>query len=259
MKVRHRSLLYLLNISFVSAFALLVTSDGVCADREIGGYVDRAEDRFVRNVWNFIKNFQGFQTIGDHRYQEVQYFWGEPFEFDSDHQDFVDKMDVAYVACHGSAYYIQTNQSTSTGVDLRNCPAYGDLPRGGDLEFLIIESCNTVASAPEAPASGDWWTPWTSIFQGLHQVVGFRTLSNSDNGIPNRYANKLKANGGVWQSWFDAVNEERSFSTSVNTDGAPYPGYASAVMYTTTEQDRLGGYAADPAGGAGNMKTWWQY
>ena len=29
------------------------------ADREIGGYVDRAEDRFVRNVWNFIKNFQG--------------------------------------------------------------------------------------------------------------------------------------------------------------------------------------------------------
>ena len=30
-------------------------------DREIGGYVDRAEDRFVRNVWNFIKNFQGFQ------------------------------------------------------------------------------------------------------------------------------------------------------------------------------------------------------
>jgi hypothetical protein len=60
-------------------------------DREIGGYVDRAEDRFVRNVWNFVKNFQGFQNIGSHRYQEVQYFWGEPFEFDSNHQDFVDR------------------------------------------------------------------------------------------------------------------------------------------------------------------------
>lgn len=33
-------------------------------DREIGGYVDLAEDRFVRNVWNFIKNFQGFKNIG---------------------------------------------------------------------------------------------------------------------------------------------------------------------------------------------------
>ena len=242
-----------------SIVCFLFMSTLTAGDREIGGYVDRAEDRFVRNVWNFIKNFQGFQNIGDHRYQEVQYFWGEPFEFDSDHQDFVDKMDVAYVAAHGSAYYIQTNQSTSTGVDLRNCPAYGDLANNGDLEFLMIESCNTVASAPEAPTSGDWWTPWTSIFQGLHQVVGFRTLSNSDNGIPNRYANKLKGNGGVWQSWFDAVNEERSYSSYVNTDGAPYPGYASAVMYTTTEQDRLGGYAADPAGGAVNMKTWWQY
>lgn len=230
-----------------------------CGDREIGGYVDRAEDRFVRNVWNFIKNFQGWQNVGFHRYQEVQYFWGEPFEFDSNHQEFVDRMDLAYVAAHGSAYYVETNQSTSTGVDLRNMPAYGDLPNGGDLEFLVIESCNTVASAPEAPASGDWWTPWTSIFQGLHQLVGFRTLSNSDNGIPNRYANKLKANGGVWQAWFDAVDEERSFSNFVNTDGAPYPGYASAIMYTTTENDRLGDYAPDPAGGAANMKTWWQY
>ena len=33
------------------------------ADREIGGYVDRAEDRFVRNVWNFIKNFRAGKTL----------------------------------------------------------------------------------------------------------------------------------------------------------------------------------------------------
>lgn len=238
---------------FVIAMLLCVSlaPAALPADREIGGYVDRAEDRFVRNVWNFIKNFQGFQTVGGNRYQEVQYFYGEPFEFDSNHQDYVDKMDLAYVAAHGSSYYVQTNQSTNDGVDLRSCPAYGDLGTGGDLEFMIIESCSTVASAPEV---SDWWTPWTSIFQGLHQLVGFRTLSYSDNGIPNRYANKLKANGGVWQSWFEAVNEERSFWT-----GSFYPGYASAIMYGSTENDRLGSYAADPAGGAGGMLTWWQY
>ena len=240
----------------VMAFCATFVVSGYGGDREIGGYVDRAEDRFVRNVWNFIKNFQGWQNIGANRYQEVQYYWAEPFEFNSDSQDFVDKMDLAYVAGHGAAYYIQTNQSTGDGVDLRNSPAYGDLQNGGDLEFMIIESCNTVASAPEA---ADWWDPWKSIFQGLHQLVGFRTLSNSDNGIPNRYANKLKANGGVWQSWFDAVNEERVYANYSNSDGSPYPGYASAIMYTTTENDRLGGYAADPAGGTVNMKTWWQY
>src|SRR6187549_1553049 len=92
----------------------LFVSTLTAGDREIGGYVDRAEDRFVRNVWNFIKNFQGWQTIGGNRWQEVQYYWGEPFEFDSNHLDFVDKMDLSYVAAHGSAYYVQTNQSTST-------------------------------------------------------------------------------------------------------------------------------------------------
>ena len=184
------SFLLILVVSCFS-FAPTVSAD----DREIGGYVDQAEDRFVRNVWNFVKNFQGFQNIGSHRYQETQYYWAEPFEFDSSHAAFVDKMDLSYVAAHGSAYWVQTKQSTNDGVDLRNCPPYGDLATGGDLEFMIIESCNTVASAPEFPS--DWWTPWTSIFRGMHQLVGFRTLSYSDNGIPNRYANKLKAKGGV--------------------------------------------------------------
>lgn len=239
----------------VLIFSLLAFSQiSKAGDREIGGYVDKAEDRFVRNVWNFIKNFQGWQTIGGNRYQEVQYFWAEPFEFDTNSKDFVDKMDLVYFAGHGNSYYIQTEKSSGTGVDLRNCPGYGHLATGGDLEFLIIESCSTVASAPEAPASGDWWTPWTAIFQGLHQLAGFRTLSYSDNGIPNRFANKLKANGGVWQSWFSAVDGERSI-----WHGSDYPGYASAIIYTSTENDRLGSYAADPAGGAGGMKTWWQY
>jgi hypothetical protein len=223
-------------------------------DREIGGYVDRAEDRFVRNVWNFIKNFQGWQNVGGNRWQEVQYYYGEPFVFNTDHLSYVDKMDLSYVAAHGSAYYVQTNKSTSTGVDLRTCPGYGDLPHGGDLEFLIIESCSTVASAPEAT---DWWTPWSTLFHGLHQLNGFRTLSYSDNGIPNRFANKLKANGGIMQSWFSAVDGERTF----NGDGtySEFPGFASAVLYATTENDRLGAYgAADPYGTV-NMITVWQY
>lgn len=251
----YRLLAYAKSLAFLLC---LFAANSLCfaGDREIGGYVDRAEDRFVRNVWNFVKNFQGWQNVGAHRYQNVQYYYGEPFEFDSEHTAYVDKMDLAYVAAHGNYYYVETNQSTGEGVDLRNCPAYGDLARNGDLEFMIIESCYTVSSAPETPS--DWWTPWTSIFQGLHQLVGFRTLSNSDNGIPNNYAHKLKANGGVWQAWFDAVNEERSWWRSGNSD-SPYPGLASAIMYGSTANDRIGNYGADPAGGSGGMVTWWQY
>lgn len=227
------------------------------ADREIGGYVDKAESRFVRNVWNFVKNFQSWKTVGGNRYKEVQYYYAQPYMFESSHQSYVDKMDLAYVAGHGSGFYIQTNKSLSQGVDLRYVPAYGDLANGGDLEFLIIESCYTVVSKPE---QNNWWTPYAAMFQGLHQLVGFHTLSNSDNGIPNNYANKLKANGGVWQSWFAAVNEERYWIFNPhNSDGSPYPGLASAIMYTSTANDRLGSYAADPAGGTNGMYTYWQH
>lgn len=166
-------------------------------------------------------------------------------------------MDLSYVAAHGNEYYVQTNQSAGEGVDLRNAPKYGDLPNSGDLEFMIIESCKTVASAPNA---NNWWSPWAnSIFGGMHQLIGFYTNSYSDNGIPNRYADKLRANGGVWQSWFWAINQERQYADYTTDAGVPYPGYASAVMYNSTENDRLGNYAPDPNPGSDVMRTWWQY
>ena len=234
-----------------------VSFESYAGSREIGGYVDKAESRFVRNVWNFVKNFQSWQYIGSHRYKEVQYYYAQPYMFGSSHQNYVDKMDFAYVAGHGSAYYIQTNQSLSQGVDLRYVPPYGDLANSGDLEFMVIESCNTVASAPE---NSSWWLAYANMFGGMHQLVGFHTLSNSDNGIPNNYAHKLKANGGIWQSWFAAVNEERYWIFNPhNSDGSPYPGLASAIVYNTTQNDRLGSYAADPAGGTAGMVNWWQY
>lgn len=235
----------------------LSSFNAVAADREIGGYVDKAEDRFVRNVWNFVKNFQSWSTVGSHRYLNTQYYYNQPYMMTTSHQNYVDKMDLAYIAGHGSDYYIQTNKSLSQGVDLRSVPAYGDLATSGDLEFMIIESCYTVTTRPETT---NWASPYSGMFRGLHQLVGFHTLSNSDNGIPNNYAHKLKANGGVWQSWFAAVNEERYWIFNpTNSDGSPYPGLASAIMYGSTENDRLGSYAADPAGGTNGMKTWWQY
>ncbi|MEY4589401.1 MAG: hypothetical protein RL497_1477 [Pseudomonadota bacterium] len=235
----------------------LSSLNAVAGDREIGGYVDKAEERFVRNVWNFVKNFQSWKTIGSHRYLNTQYYFNQPYMMTTSHQNYVDKMDFAYIAGHGSDYYIETNKSLNQGVDLTNAPAYGDLATNGDLEFMVIESCYTVVSRPE---SANWAAPYSKMFRGLHQLVGFHTLSNSDNGIPNNYAQKLKANGGVWQSWFAAVNEERYWIFNpTNSDGSPYPGLASAVMYTSTENDRLGSYAADPAGGTNGMKTWWQY
>ena len=226
-------------------------------NREIGGYVAQAESRFQRNVWNFIKEFKSWKTIGSHKYKYDQYYWAEKFLFEgASHANFVDKMDLVFISGHGNFYIWQSVKSPSEITDYRTVPAYGDLSNGGDLEFFIIESCNTVTPYPD---DSNYRTAWSPMFQGLHQLVGFRTLSVSDNGIPNRYAKKLKNNQGVWQAWFDAVNAERSWWHSDVEDGVSYPGFASAVVYNSTENDKLGSYAADPAGGASGMYSWWQY
>lgn len=239
---------------------ITISSTSVYAgNREIGGYVAQAESRFQRNVWNFIKEFRTNQNIGAHTWKYDQYYWARDYLFEGNsHNSYVDAQDLVFIAGHGGAYTWQTVQNPDERVDFRNVPGYGDIENNGDLEFLIVESCLTVATAPEA---ANWWIPWKKMFQGLHQLLGFRTLSYSDNGIPNAFAKNLKNNRKVWEAWFDAVDTERSWSyTHTESDGevVPYPGFASGIMYNSTANDRLGAYAADPSPSQG-FWTVWQY
>lgn len=238
---------------------LLLT--GQAEARLIGGFVDRAESRFVRNVWNFIKEFQTYQTVGSQSWKYSLYYYMEPYMFTTANDSWTDSMDFIFCSGHGNTYYLQTNQSTGAGVDFASAMASGDGLGDSNAEYLVIESCLTVASLAE---TSDPWSEWvTDTLKGLHQIVGFRTVSYSDNGIPNRYARKLKAGGCVWQSWFDSVNEERSF-----IHGSFYPGMASAIFYDGTRYETLGssGYP-DPRGWGGvnlgrdwgSIWNWYQY
>ena len=250
---------YLKETCNVAAMFILLSSSQAGA-REIGGYVDRAEDRFVRNVWNFVKEFQSYQPVGTQSWKNTQYYYNQPFMFTTSNDSFADAMDLIYTAGHGNNYYLQTNSSTASGIDFST-----DMPNNNGLgdynaEYLVIESCSTVVSLAE---TSDPWSNWMNTLKGLHQIVGFHTLSYSDNGIPNNYARKLKSGGCVWQSWFDAVNEERSW-----WKGSFYPGMASAIFYDGTRYETLGspGYP-DPYGWGGwhhgrnwgSIWNWYQY
>jgi hypothetical protein len=213
------------------ASACLLCLAGQADARSIGGYVDRAEDRFVRNVWNFIKEFQTPKTVGSNSWVYTQYYFMEPYVFTTANDTYTDAVDFIYSSGHGNSYYLQTNKSTGAGIYFPT-----DMPAGNGLgdynaEYLVIESCSTVQSLQE---TNDPWSNWMSTLKGLHQIVGFHTISYSDNGIPNNYAKKLKAGGAVWQSWFQAVNEERSWWR-----GSFYPGMASAIFYDGTRYDTL--------------------
>jgi len=238
----------LMSSVLVLAVALSVSAARpVSADyRETGGYVGQAESRFVRNVWNFIKNFQTTRAIGGNTWKNAQYYWMEPWVFEGSHNSYVDAVDLAYVACHGAPWVVACHDGIGD-VDFRNAPGYGDLANGGDLEFLVIESCSTVIAFPDA---GFDWQGWRyngpgGVFRGLHQAMGFRTLSVSDNGVPNYFAQRCLGNQVVWSAWFGAVQDERSHP--VWSNGGNYPGWASAIMANSCRDDRLGAYGPDPA------------
>ncbi len=237
----------ILAMTFCLCFA---ADEATAASREIGGYVAQAEDRFQRNVWNFIKNFQSWQSIGGHQWKYDQYYWMEPWVFEGSHTSYVDNQDFAYVACHGGPWVMACHDGIGD-VDLRNAPAYGDLPNSGDMEFLVVESCDTITAYPEGTFD---WNGWRNngpggIMGGLHQAMGFWTLSISDNNIPEYFAGQLKGNNVVWQAWFTAVQLERVFPVWRPDDvqaGVAYPGWASAIMPKKCKYDRLGSYTSDP-------------
>ncbi len=226
-------------------------------DRQIGGYVAQAEPRFQRNVWNFIKNFKSPQSVGAHKWKYDQYYWAEPYVFLGNKSSYVDSQDLAFFSGHGANFRMACHNKTAD-VDFRDATGYGDLAKGGDLEFIIFESCSVVPSAPELT---DWYSPWLRdaggkhIFQGLHQALGYRTLSWSDNGIPNDFGKRLRGSQAMWPAWFAAVNSERVW----DGDDLPYPGFASVVLYPGLDNDSLGSYGNDPPANHNSLRTYWQY
>jgi len=226
-------------IPLIAALALTIAFSPPLSAAYIGGYVYYGESRFVDNVWNFIKHFS---------YQ--QYYWAADYQFTYANNWYVDAMDLAYYSGHGNQWYITTNQGPpQQGVSVAYGVPWGDY----NLEFMIFQSCLVVPSVPE----GDWWSNWTGpnrAFQGLHQIVGYRTVSYSGNGISDNYGGRVAAGQAIWQGWFNAVNDERSWWR-----GSFYPGMASVVLYPGLDNDTLYWFGADPPAGSGWLRTYYQY
>lgn len=233
-------------------FASLAAGDAYAVDNEEGGYVyhytDSSEERFKDNVYNFLKHFS-----------YNQYYWAEYFHFRDSNSSKVDAMDFSYYSGHGSAWFITMGPGASYSpntVDLREAGSSSALGWGdSDDEFMVFQSCAVIPSPLE---TSDWASPWVKsgkgVFDGLHQAIGYRTNSNSGNGISDNYGGRIDSGQNTWEAWFDAVDDERSWWY-----GDDYPGYASAVMHPTTDGDSYAAYASDPSSSDTSLRIWYQY
>lgn len=234
-------------LALAACTAMVLASFTATAGTREGGYVyNLGEDRFVDNVWNFIKHFS-----------YDQYYWAQYYEFTTANNSYVDAMELAYYSGHGNYWYIGMGPGAISpqGIDTRYGTSWGDTR----LNFIVFQSCQVIPSVPEMNAGkiSNWWSAWVGTgrpFNGIHQAIGYRTNSYSGNGISNNFGGRVASGQAMWQAWFAAVNDERSWWR-----GSDYPGYASVVLYPGLDNDTYYVFGVDPPAAHTALRTYYQY
>jgi hypothetical protein len=216
--------------------ALLATSV-YAVDREEGGYAGTTDEGHDTVVYNFLKHFS---------YE--QYYYSYQHQWSTNNNNRVDAMDFAFFGGHGNRWLIA---GLDGNVDLSTAGSsshkgYGDL----DAEFVAFESCYVVTSPIEV---SDWYTGWTQaggIFDGLHQAVGFHTVSyqSTDQNVSDYFGSKMASGYAVWQSWFDAIDAKGRSDE-----------HGSAVMHPSTDGDTYASFVSDPSASSTSLRIWYQY
>jgi len=239
-----------LGIFILCTFFLLLAfvSQNFSADHKEGGYVGTSGEGHPTVVYNFLKHFN---------YE--QYYWAEDFQFTSYNNYRVDGMTFSIFAGHGSPWYILCQ---SNGVDLSSAGStshkgYGDK----NCKFVAFESCKVVPSPLEV---SDWASNWTNtngVFDGVHQILGFRTDSwqSTDQKITNYFGSRIHNGAAVWQAWFSAINKKGKRKWSWSCWCYKLKEFGSAVMWPPADGDTYSTWCSDPPENHTWLKIWYQH
>jgi hypothetical protein len=224
--------------------------------------IDKREAAYVGNnatiggincAWAFIS-----------RFSYEQYYYAQSYMFREYNNWFVDDCDMVYHTSHGLPYYIfdyNENDINLGGAGNTSHQGYGDAGTG--CKFLILHSCSTVPSSRDR---SDWWQPWVNpnssdIFDGLHQVLGFRSTcyGSSSSGVSGYFADKVKNGGTIWQSWFEAINKKGATEWVFWPFKKKVIEFGCAVMDPAAQNDTYGSWCATPSSTSASLYHWYQY
>jgi len=233
-------------------------------DPTVGRYVVRNDDSNwvadANEFWSGITAWFGWGL-----FTNSQYYWAYPFEFNTSELSYVNSVQVGLNEVHGNWWYFTTYQNWGDGVDITAIPAsqgYGPA-RGGNLDYWILHSCEVVPSAIDAPCPTDsraWWTPWFNVFQGLHSVVGYRTIMYIDDDVGYPFGLNLRFGASVVSAWFNAVNGAPDYfshpTATAHCGTALIMGKPSTISVCGHENDNVFNTSALPA--ASCLHNIWQ-
>ena len=230
-------------------------------DPTVGRYV-------VRNDYSgWVNSANGFWNgLNDSGYggyfSNSQYFWAYPFEYQGSKNSYINSVNVAESEVHGNWWYWTTYQNWGDGVSVDSIPYPGLGPNAGGVNaYFILHSCETTPSAAD---TGAWPDHWWHVFQGMHSVLGYRTIMMIDDGIMYPFGVHMGWGYGLMNAWLnDVISSSSYYCWFGNCPGEvmhgtwkPY-GRPSVVVVCGHENDSV--YYTAGVGPAGCLNNYWYY
>lgn len=148
----------------------------------------------------------------------TQYYYAYPFEVNSpSSRYYMNAVNVAYTVPHGdwlenTTYSDYADFWYVTDIGTNGNPGFG-AAAGGSLATWVIMSCEVIPSAydraNEAGGSdigSTAFNAWWPVFQGLHNVIGFRTVMfYPDNALNFGFGYDASIGGDINAAWFQEV------------------------------------------------------
>lgn len=202
-----------------------------------GGYVAVYNMGAETSIYNFIRHF----------YWD-QFYYAPAFTLAGSNNSYVDAMDHSIFCGHGNNFYVVGIDNV--GVNLKTV-GYGANKGIGDFnnEFLTFYSCKVVPGATDNSQFLSGWTNPGGAFDGVHQIMGFRTLAytSHDEDVTDLYGEWVSAGFGIWTSWFNALDAE-AYSYE----------HGSAIIYPPAMFDTRFNTCEDPPANSTYAICFWQ-
>lgn len=165
----------------------------------VGRYVVRNDDPgWVNDANSFWSSLSGTWFGG--YFTNSQYYWAYPYLFTSSKNYYANAVNINLTEVHGDWWYFTTYQNWGDGVNINGgipYPGYGG-SAGGYLADWILHSCEVV---PTPSDTSSWPSPWWTIFGGVRNVVGYRTIMYINDGAGGPYGSSLGWLAPVASSW----------------------------------------------------------
>jgi hypothetical protein len=131
---------------------------------------------------------------------------------------YMNAVNVAYTVPHGDWLFNTTDRNCCEGwyvpdIGTGGNPGFGHAAGNGSLATWVIMSCEVIPSyydrLHEAGGSGNGYTAfdaWWPVFQGLHNVIGFRTIMfYPDDALNYGFGQHAGTGADINTAWFQEV------------------------------------------------------